>query len=207
MGRILSIMIAGIYMSCFANAMAAEPAVEAPSESRTGGAGSGALFKKIDADGDGKVEADEYRFFLIVEYELVDEGLDGEVTRDEFSSGEKKIFAGADASGDAVIDAEEKNAAIGNAGAGGQEFSVLTMDENGEWMVNQYVKGGLWASADTNADEKITVEEWLDAADRKFTEMDVDGDGIVTQDEFMAFLMGPTGKTVGNRPDAESGRS
>jgi hypothetical protein len=100
-------------------------------------------------------------------FQEMDVNQDGIVTLDEFLSHEKKKFQRIDKDGNGKISQAEMQAHESqrpNGGKGGDRFTKL----------------------DTNHDSSVSLEEYLAGEKRKFTAIDKNGDGRLSQDEMQS---------------------
>jgi len=137
----------------------------------------------------------------------------GYVTLDEFTAAAQQRFARLDKNGDGKLTADELTArgwgrggnGQGNAQASGkfaqaaqQRFDKLDANHDGVVTADEYVAAAkaLYAQFDTQHNGKVTAaevaaspktqERAVHVADRMIQRMDTNGDGVVSQDEFMA---------------------
>jgi Ca2+-binding EF-hand superfamily protein len=140
----------------------------------------------------------------------LDTASNGYVTQDEFVVAAQKRFARLDKNGDGKLTPDElatrwgrgaKDPTQANTKSGTfaqQRFDKLDSNHDGVVTVDEYVTAAktLYAQFDTQHNGKVTAAEIAAApktqeravhmADRLIRHMDTNGDGIVSQDEFMA---------------------
>ncbi len=141
-----------------------------------GAAQTASIFEKWDADGDGKVNADEKKARVETWFAGVDVDGDGKVTVDEKMAATDRMFDTADLDGDGYITVAE--------------YAVFFC---GEVEVEPEVKAKKsvlekigFKKHDKNNDGHITAEECVGVRRTIFEAVDVDGDGKLSRDELKA---------------------
>ncbi|MEW6358651.1 MAG: hypothetical protein AB1696_20115 [Planctomycetota bacterium] len=155
------------------------------------------VFQKMDADGDGKVTADEFTARRKAWFKEMDGDADGKVTADEYLAG---VFEKINADDDETLELDEfiiffvgaENKDKKNAepckdeskttfeqmdGADGDK--IITVDE----MVLYFE--GRFKAMDANGDGKVTKEEHAAHKDKGHKKMDANGDGVIVIEEMV----------------------
>jgi Ca2+-binding EF-hand superfamily protein len=141
----------------------------------------GAWFAQADANHDGKLTRDEFRADFSRFFKVLDENNNGSLDGVETQHYEQVVapevlprlaqiqggFPGERGSGDERRLAEPPRAKNGQSYDGAPAYSLLNVSEP-------------VVSADADFDGKITLEEFLQAADRRFDQLDKDKDGSLT---------------------------
>ena len=141
-------------------------------------------------------------------FERSDTDKDGKLTRQEFEQGEKTMFARRDKNGDSKLSSDEAprwfNRRGASAGTGVQTLEDLlaraakrfsAMDTNSDGTVQKseievadaerqaYRVKREMHRFDANRDGKITQEEYMIPAKRRFTAIDLDNDGRISAED------------------------
>ena len=150
------------------------------------------LFKKADADGDGKITKEELANAIA---QAPNQG-EGAPSADE-------IFEQMDADGDGYVTEDEHNSFLEQMQAKNEADQAITDVRLAQAGTPPPPPdpAELFAKTDADGDGKITKDELTEALsqmpqppdgsidiDKMFAEMDSDGDGYVTEDEHNAFL-------------------
>lgn len=105
---------------------------------------------------------------------------DGFVTKEEFAAGRTTMFTKLDANGDGAIDQSE----LDKARDAWHQRKAAQGDSTTQQQADAKPHhGGFMKRMDTNADGKITADEFTAAGDRMFAKFDANGDGKLVQDE------------------------
>ena len=127
-----------------------------------------AWFAQMDTRRDGRIDRDEFRADAARYFKVLDTNADGVIDGFEVSAYEKSVAPDLDIGGQGF-------ARDGKARSGGGVATLLSEPEP--------VSG-----ADVNLDSRITLAEWLAAADRRFDLLDVKHLGYLTHDGLKALL-------------------
>ena len=125
-----------------------------------------AWFARLDANHDGRIDRDEFRADAARYFKVLDANGDGVIDGFEVSAYEKSVAADLDIGGQ------------GFSGAGAAKAGVATLLAEPEPV----------SGADVNLDSRITMTEWLAAADRRFDMLDPKHLGYLTHDALKALL-------------------
>lgn len=123
----------------------------------------GAMFKKMDSNGDGKVSADEHAAGARKMFETMDSNKDGKVTAAEMTAAHGKMMEG---KGEHAEKAQT---------------SEKGMEHGKEMSAADKIK-----VVDTNGDGVLTAEEHAAGSKSMFEKMDTNHDGFLSKTEMMA---------------------
>ncbi|MFI4934400.1 MAG: hypothetical protein ACHP7N_07265 [Caulobacterales bacterium] len=159
-----------------------------------------AWFDAADADHDGGVDRAEFRADAARFFKRLDVNGDGVIDGFELAAYEAKIAPElvAETEGRLPVEAPRtEKGDHGRRGGGGPPRSGIAqlLDEP------EPVSG-----ADFNLDGRITLVEWLAAADQRFDLLDTAKTGRLTREALKARLAGPAAKVGGGRAPAEGRR-
>lgn len=165
-------------------------------------------FAALDADGDGRVTRAEYDAFGVAQFDGLDDDGDGRLDQAEFlafrpgqagSDGGSPLFSVIDTDADGAITPEELDAARDNAFVrlDADADGVVTMREAQaafaanpaappEAVASDPQVERRYAGLDLDGDGRVTREEFLAAGRARFEEADTNRDGRLTPDEFAA---------------------
>lgn len=101
---------------------------------------------------------------------------DGRVTRAEYSAGALMQFAKLDASGDGIISADEVSASSEKSTS---KLKFWSKDDKASAQ-------DMLSSCDQNNDGQVSRDEHRAGVERKFAELDTNGDGALTENELAA---------------------
>lgn len=130
-------------------------------------------------------------------------GRRAQLTVEEIDSRIRERFARIDQNSDGVIDRGEVEAMMS---AGGRERGMRQAGR-GEERPGSSQAGHPVQRFDENRDGKVTKEEFLNGIKRRFAQMDLDGDGKITEADLPPNLRGSGILTGGGRQANESGES
>lgn len=123
-------------------------------------------FARVDADHDGRIERAEFRADAARFFKQLDTNGDGVIDGFEVTAYERTVASELDISGQ------------GFARGGSSKVGVETLLSDPEPV----------SGADVNLDSRITLAEWLAAADRRFDLLDKRHLGYLAHDELKALL-------------------
>ena len=122
-----------------------------------------------------------------------DENHDGRISREEFLAGTKKRFAAMDQSGDGVVSAKEAQAAKAKLlerkaksdarrkAQGKPQNKKSARVGKGDRPAKPYL-----SAVDANQDGRVTRKEYLVRREKKFAELDLNHDGVISKEEAQA---------------------
>lgn len=136
------------------------------------------VFRALDRDGDGILSAEELTTKLKEDRQRFDADANGRIDKDEYRTYfQKRVATAVEAAGKADDKDKDKNgrkddpkAGKGGAAKGGgfpDWLAELDLDKDGQISLHEWRRGGREISA--------------------FTAMDLDGDGLLTKDEFLRY--------------------
>ena len=143
-------------------------------------------FARLDANGDGKIDAADREARQQARLERLDANDDGQLNRADREARRKQMFARVDADGDGGISFEEFNARRGAAGDGARAGGAMRGGSEGPRMGQRGMRGqvaaprGLGRAADADGNGAITQDEFTSALLARFDAVDADKDGTVT---------------------------
>jgi Ca2+-binding EF-hand superfamily protein len=126
-----------------------------------------------------------------------------QLTDEQIDTRIRERFAGIDRNSDGIIDRGEVEAMMS---AGGGERG-MRQAARGDGRPGASQAGRLLQRFDENRDGKVTKEEFMNGIKRRFAEMDLDGDGKITEADLPPILRGSGILTGGGRQAMESGES
>lgn len=188
-------------------ALIAVPAFAAPGGKNMGDAdGNGVLtrveaqasatqmFAKMDANGDGKLDAADRAAkrseMQAKRFDGLDADKDGSVSKPEW---DQQNAARAEKRAEKRAERAEKRAAAGEAGEGKRDGMRGHHGKRG----GHGMRGGMTMKADTDGDKAVSQAEFETAALARFDRMDANKDGQVTAEERKAAWQGMRGKRGG----------
>ncbi len=124
-----------------------------------GGDHGAAEHKTMDADGDGKVSADEHATAARKMFTMMDGNRDDKVTADEMTAAQDKMHAGKDTNKDTNKDKKK-----GKAMSSADKIKVVDSDGDGVLTAEEHAAGSkmMFGKMDTDKDGFLTAAE-LDA--------------------------------------------
>ena len=128
-----------------------------------------AWFARVDANHDGRIDRSEFRADAEQFFKRLDTDHDGVIDGFEVAAYEKTVAPELDISGQ------------GFARGGSSTIDTFSLLSDPEPV----------SSADVSLDSRITMTEWLQAADRRFDMLDAKHLGVLTHDELRALLPKP----------------
>jgi Ca2+-binding EF-hand superfamily protein len=154
------------------------------------------VFQRMDANGDGKVTADEYAALRKARFKNLDANGDGKVSKDEFQKGGMKAV---DPDNDDAMTLDEyliffvgpENRDKKAEGTVKKDtkgiFAQSDLDGDGVLGVGEVVvfRAAEFKDMDANGDGKVTPEEFQALKEKQFKDLDADGDGLLTVEEFV----------------------
>jgi Ca2+-binding EF-hand superfamily protein len=179
------------------------------------------LHDKADTNKDGVVTKTELQKALSDRYKNEDANKDGKLTTDEYLQARQKNFDAADTSKDGVVVVEEW--AIywcGKAGDAAKVKEPVKMDrqasrsqrmetnKDGKIQLNECIVfwAGRFIDLDENKDGKLSRDEYIGRMKTMAKMMDLDGDGIITVEEYRISWIGIE-KAAGKETESASGKS
>lgn len=179
------------------------------------------LHDKADTNKDGVVTKTELQKALSDRYKNEDANKDGKLTTDEYLQARQKNFDGADTNKDGVVVVEEW--AIywcGKAGDAAKVKEPVKMDrqtsrsqrmetnKDGKIQLNECIVfwAGRFIDLDENKDGKLSRDEYIGRMKTMAKMMDLDGDGIITVEEYSISWIGIE-KATGKETESASGKS
>ena len=157
------------------------------------------LQDKADANKDGVVTKSELKKALADRYKNEDANKDGKVTVDEYLQARQKNFDAADTNKNGVVMVEEWVIYwCGKAGDAAKVKEPVKMDrqasrsqrmdtsKDGKIQSNECVVfwAGRFVDLDENKDGKLSREEYINRMKAMAKIMDLDGDGVITVEEY-----------------------
>lgn len=226
--QILKIMIgAGITAGLAAAGIAADEAEGKKKKAGAGGGDRGAIFDRLDTNGDGKITEAEAPEQAWARLKQLDKDGDGAIAKSELpqrpaggpgagGAGGKmaQFLKQMDADGDGKITESEAGERWGRLGQ---------LDKNGDGAVDLKTelpqapaggaggagRGEFFAKADKNGDEKLTADEVPEQAWERLSKLDKNGDNAIDKDELAAIadaIKAKAGqKPGGGRPGGDNG--
>jgi hypothetical protein len=143
-------------------------------------------FGRMDANGDGKLDATDREARKQARSERIDHNGDGQIGEADRDARRQQMFARLDANGDGGISYEEFSAMRGPRGEGARAGRPGMQGERmGRRGMLDGAKGlrGIGRNADADGDSVITQDEFTGAMLTRFDAADADKDGIVTAAE------------------------
>jgi Ca2+-binding EF-hand superfamily protein len=175
------------------------------------------LFEKADANKDGVVTRAEMKKALADRYKNEDANKDGKLTVDEYLQARQKNFDAADTNKDGVVMVEEWVVYwCGTAGDAAKVKEPVTMDrkssrsqrmdtgKDGKIQPNECVAfwAGRFVDLDGNKDGKMTRDEYMNRMQEMAKMMDLDGDGVITIEEYNISWLGKDKAAVKDKKPA-----
>jgi hypothetical protein len=116
--------------------------------------------------------------FMMERFGQIDTDGDGKITAAELNAQRESIFYAMDADDSGDLTMEEFMAVRMGPGAG-NEGGMGRMEEQ-----RQAAKQAMFAPMDTDGNGKLSMEEWNAGGKTEMSQMDTNGDGVITGDEF-----------------------
>ena len=178
------------------------------------------MFQRFDANKDGKLSLDEFIKARLAQFTWADTNKDGAVSRDELRSiivAIRDRIASPSATTPVTAAATPKVQPTTSLGqAPSARPATLRTSQTAASVTSTPVAGArlkaMLATLDANNDGKITKSEYVDHAMNRFTKIDTNKDGILSQDELKAaratlVARVRTARASSTRPLASRGRS
>lgn len=156
-------------------------------------------FKKIDKNGDGKIDKDEYQTYWIGIFGVIDTGGDGKITENEIKARAEKRVAEIDKNKDGGLTKDEyltipkpEGEIPEKAGTGTSRFAQADTNANGSITAEEYyfIMNDRFDKVDKSKDGKIDGVEAKNMLFEAFHSADMDKDGIVTKEEWIIYWAG-----------------
>lgn len=201
---------------------------DAPAPQRRPGAGDGGapggrpfvnpeeMFKRIDANGDGKITKEEAPERMKEFFDRLDANKDGGLTIEEFKNrgpgagGPEDFFKQMDSNGDGKLSKDEVRGPLK------ERFEQLDADKDGSLTLEEIRKGRpqggqpgpggreeFFKRMDANGDGKVSKDEAQGPLKERFDQLDGNKDGFVTPEELRAAR--PEGARPAGRPEGAGG--
>jgi hypothetical protein len=205
--RVLGILFLVVVMSLGVGRVRAEdrPQSDEKSSKESAAASSKPKLLEIDTDGDGKVSPQELEKSSAAEFRAYDRNADLKITEDEFTQGLMATYELMDSDSDGLVSMKEFDLYhIGQASQAGQprptsaattnpDFASADADKDGMLSPNEYHSfqdACRFVLHDSNADSVIHFDEVKATAKGRFRDMDLNRDGVVTEQEYVGCSVG-----------------
>lgn len=153
-------------------------------------------FKKIDKNGDGKIENDEYKSYWLEIFGIIDTSRDGKISEGEIKARADKRVAEIDKNKDGGLTKDEfltlpkpEGKLPEKAGTGLTRYPQADVNADGSITLEEYyfIMSDRFDKTDRNKDGKIDSTEAKEMLLDAFHSADIDKDGIVTKEEWISY--------------------
>jgi len=176
---------------------------------------AGSFHDRADTDKDGAVTRDEMKKAVDERYGNEDANKDGKLTVEEYQAARQKNFDNADVNKDGSVTVEEwaiywcgtdKDAgkAKNPVKMGKKKSRSKLMDANKDGKLGKdecvLFWSGRFVDLDGNKDGKLSRVEYMDRMKEMVKTMDIDGDGVVTIEEYYVSWLGKDNAATSRKP-------